>query len=89
MNAEGTPRERAVALLVQALDRLSKKDEAGMRIASAMFWHYLRGKEVKTLASEAGVSDKTIKRLLAEGRERLLDIMKNEFAVEDPSEVLA
>ena len=88
IDAEGSPRERALALLVQAIDRLSRKDEAGTRAAAALFWHYLRGKEVKTLAQEAGVSDKTIKRLLADGRERLVTILKDDFDIADPGEIL-
>ena len=88
MNPEGSPRERAVALLVQAIDRLARRDAAGMRVAAVLFWHYLRGREVKDLATEAEVSEKTIKRLLAEGRERLLEIFTKDFGIEGVGELL-
>lgn len=85
----GTRRERAVAVVVGALDRLALRDERGLRAAAAVFLHYLRGKSVAELARDGGVSEKTVKRLLAEGRERLLAILREEYAIEDPAEVLA
>jgi DNA-directed RNA polymerase specialized sigma24 family protein len=88
MSAEGTPRERALHLLVQALDRLAQKDAGGLRASSVVFWHYLKGKSVKELADEGGVSDKTVKRVLADGRDRLLGILQEDFGVESVGELL-
>jgi DNA-directed RNA polymerase specialized sigma24 family protein len=88
IDPDGSPRERAVAILVQAIDRISRQNDGGTRVAAALFWHYLRGKEVKLLAAEAGVSEKTIKRLLADGRERLLGVLEQDFGITDPGEIL-
>jgi len=88
LNPEGSTREQAAHLLVKAIDRISRQKEGGLRVAAALFWHYLKGREVKELAAEAGVSDKTIKRLLADGRERLKEVLKKEFGVESLGEIL-
>ena len=86
LNSAGQGRERALGLLVQGIDRLAREDASGMRAAAAIFWHYLRGKDVKTLAKDSAVSEKTVKRLLAEGRERLADVLRVDLGVEDLAE---
>lgn len=88
VNPEGTPRERALALLIEALDRLARRDARGLLAAAAVFWHHLRGKPLAALAAEHHTSEKTIQRLLAEGREDLLGILQRELQVEDPAEIL-
>ncbi len=88
LDPEGTKREQSLNLLVQAIDHIARQDERGLRAASALFWHYLRGQSVKELAEESSVSEKTIKRLLAEGRERLLAVMQDEFAISSVGELL-
>jgi DNA-directed RNA polymerase specialized sigma24 family protein len=88
MDAEGSTRERAVFVLVQAIDALSREGSSGMRAASALFWHYLRGKDVRRLAEESGVSEKTIKRLLAGGRARLSEILAEKMGIRELSDIL-
>jgi len=88
MDPEGTQRERALGLLVQAIDRVARQDDKGLRTASALFWHYLRGRTVRDLADEAGVSEKTIKRLLADGRERLLTVLQDDFEIASLGDLL-
>ena len=88
IDAQGTPRERAVHLLVRAIDHVSRQDNDGLRCAAVLFWHYLKGKEVKALAEEVKVSEKTVKRLLASGRERLAEVLEREFGITSAEEIL-
>ncbi|MAG58812.1 MAG: hypothetical protein CMJ83_21190 [Planctomycetes bacterium] len=87
MDPEGTPRERSLNLLVQAIDRVASQDQQGLRVASALFWHYLRGRSVRDLASQGSVSEKTVKRLLSDGRERLLQILQDDFDISSVGEL--
>jgi len=43
---------------------------------------------VRDLADEAGVSEKTIKRLLADGRERLLTVLQDDFEIASLGDLL-
>jgi len=67
---------------------VARQDDKGLRTASALFWHYLRGRTVRDLADEAGVSEKTIKRLLADGRERLLTVLQDDFEIASLGDLL-
>ena len=88
MAPEGTTREKTLGLLVQAIDRISRQDDKGLRVGSALFWHYLRGRSVSDLAEEGGVSEKTIKRLLSEGRDRLRRVLEDEFGITNVGDLL-
>ena len=88
VDASGTARERAASLLVQGIDRISRQGESGMKVAAVLFWHYLRGKEVAALAEESAVSEKTIKRMLKDGRERLQVVLRDELGEGDSGELL-
>ncbi len=77
----GSPGDETAKIVILALDRLAAMDRDGVRIASAIERFYLRGDDVPSIAAAAGVSERTVKRLLAAGRERLLMVLRRDFAV--------
>ncbi len=80
--------EEAVRVCLLAIDRLAAASERGVREAAVIAGHYFSKRTVSDLARQSGVSEKTIKRLLASGRVSLLKIMTKEFGLESPAELL-
>lgn len=77
-----TPRQKTLQVLLKGIDRMAQEDMVGLKAASAMFWHHFGGRSVGRMADDHAVSDKTIKRQLAEGRRRLERILKDDLGIE-------
>lgn len=75
-------------LVARALDRLAASSERGLRAASVIQQHYLKGSGVEDISARSGVSSKTVKRLLSAGRIGLATILKQDFGVDDIGSLL-
>ncbi len=81
--------QEAVRVCLLAIDKLSATSDRGIREAAVIAGHYFSKRSVADLAERSGVSEKTVKRLLASGRVALLKILTEEFGLESPQELLS
>lgn len=88
LGEEYSRREKAAVCMVQALDRLASSSIKGLREASTLQRHYLGKESVADIAASMGVSEKTVKRLLAAGRADLLTVLQKELGVESVADLM-